>query len=282
MATQTHNTDRLTVACLQHEPSPADVAAGLVRIGNAARDAAQQGCQLLLLPEASLTGYNIDLGSAQQVAQTLDGEAANALTKICREFQIAIAYGFIERFDNSLFNSVQLIDKQGQRRAHYRKTHLWGDLDRRLFSAGDDLTPVVDIDGWRVGLLICYDIEFPETARRLALEGAELILIPTALMTPFTTVAERVVPVRAFENQLFIAYTNYCGNENGLNYVGHSCITGPDGKDRARAHSKETLLTATLHKQDISHARAELPYHRDRRPELYASLSRSASNEPAI
>lgn len=281
MTGQTYNPDSFKLACLQHEPEPANVAAGLVRIGNAARDAARQGCQLLLLPEASLTGYNIDLGSARQVAQTLDGEAANALANVCRKHQIAIAYGFIERFENSLFNSVQLIDKQGQRRAHYRKTHLWGDLDYRLFSAGADLVPVVDIDSWRIGLLICYDIEFPETARRLALEGAELILIPTALMTPYTNVAESVVPVRAFENQLFIAYTNYCGNENGLDYVGRSCISGPDGKNRASALDKEMLLTATLRRQDISHARAELPYHRDRRPELYTALSRSASDETA-
>lgn len=281
MAGPTQNTDSFKLACLQHEPAPDDVAAGLARIGNAARDAVQQGCQLLLLPEASLTGYNINRGSAHQVAEWLDGEAANALANTCREHQIAIAYGFIERHDNVLYNSVQLIDQQGQRLAHYRKTHLWGALDRSLFTAGDNLTPVVDIDGWRVGLLICYDIEFPETARCLALEGAELILIPTALMAPFTNVAERVVPVRAFENQLFIAYSNYCGNENGLNYVGHSCIIGPDGKDRARAVDKTMLLTATLHRQEINHARAELPYHRDRRPELYTALSRSASDDAA-
>ena len=88
-------------------------------------------------------------------------------------------------------------------------------------------------------------------------------------MQPWREVAEKVVPVRAYENQIFIAYCNYCGNENGLQYEGRSCIVGPDGKDLARAEQSPVLLTATLERKAMQQARSALPYHRDRRPALY-------------
>jgi len=144
---------------------------------------------------------------------------------------------------------------------------------RILFSQGDDLVPVIEWNGWRIGMLICYDIEFPETVRRLALEGAELILTPTALMSPWTTVADLIVPARAYESQLYIAYANFCGSEYEQHYVGHSCIVGPDGDNLAKAADKEAMLLATLKKSDIASIRSALPYHRDRRPTLYSSLS---------
>jgi len=149
---------------------------------------------------------------------------------------------------------------------------LWGDQDRSLFSQGEDLVPVFEWHGWKIGMLICYDIEFPENVRRLALEGAELILTPTALMSPWTTVADLIVPARACENQLFIAYANFCGNEHEQHYVGHSCIVGPDGNNLAKAADKEVMLVASLSKSSITDIRTALPYHHDRRPELYRSL----------
>ena len=83
---------------------------------------------------------------------------------------------------------------------------------------------------------ICYDVEFPEAVRALALAGAELIAVPTALIRPFDIVARAIVPARAFENQVYVAYAGMCGSEAGLGYCGLSCIVGPDGQDRARGH----------------------------------------------
>jgi len=115
--------------------------------------------------------------------------------------------------------------------------------------------------------------------RRLSLEGAELILTPTALMSPWTTVADIVVPTRAYESQLFIAYANFCGSEYEQHYVGHSCIAGPDCSNLAKAGDKEIMLLATLNKSSMTQMRTALPYHRDRRPELYDALSHSLSDE---
>ena len=281
MPDQLMNND-FTIAVLQHIPAPDNIAAALQRLRTSAARASEEGCALMLVPECSITGYNQPLATMQQVALESDGETTAAIADICRQHNIAIAYGFAERGSvesgeqagsTQYYNCVQIIDAAGNIAASYRKTHLWGDLDRTLFSAGDSLSPVVEINGWKVGLLICYDVEFPETSRALALAGAELILVPTGLMQPWRDVAERLVPVRAYENQLYIAYCNYCGNEADLVYEGRSCIAGPDGADLDRAEKKPVLLTATLSKQAIAECRDALPYHRDRRPELYNSLA---------
>ncbi len=262
-----------TLALLQHAPTPADVDTSIERIRATAAQASAQGAQLLLVPEASLTGYNIPLALAQEVAVEADGSTTAALKSICQEYAIALAYGYIERAAGALFNTVQVIDATGTIVSHYRKTHLWGDLDRNLFKAGDAFAPAFELDGWRLGLLICYDIEFPETVRHLALAGCELVLAPTALMTPWSFVADHVTKVRAAENQLYLAYANYCGPEHDIEYVGHSCIVSPDGTDLTRAGADPQLLMATLTREAISAIRQDLPYHRDRRPELYRALT---------
>ena len=263
-----------SVATLQHVPVPGDIAAALQRINNSASEAAANGCNLMVVPECSVTGYNQPLGDMQKSALTADGQTVQAIAEICRKHRIAIAYGFAEKDGDRYYNCVQISDATGNTIAHYRKTHLWGDLDRTLFSAGNDNSPVVNIDGWQVGILICYDVEFPENVRTLALAGAELIVVPTGLMQPWRDVAERVVPVRAYENQLYIAYCNYCDAEDNIIYEGRSCIVGPDGTDLDRAEKKPTLLSATLTKEAIKNNREALPYHRDRRPDLYTSITR--------
>jgi len=265
--------DELNIALVQHVSTPDNIEASTKRIADYARQAADQGAQLLLFPEASLTGYNNALEVNQRIAQTANGDAAQAIAEIGKANKIAIAYGFAEKLGDLMHNSVQLIDEHGQMLSVYRKTHLWGEQDRSLFTQGNDLVPVLEWNGWRIGMLICYDIEFPENVRRLALEGAELILTPTALMSPWTTVADLTVPARAYENQLYIAYANFCGSEYQQHYVGHSCIAGPDGSNLAKAKDKEVMLVSTLKKNDIARMRTALPYHHDRRPSLYRIIS---------
>ncbi|MGQ7843636.1 carbon-nitrogen hydrolase family protein [Granulosicoccus sp. 3-233] len=263
----------LMLAVLQHRPTPASTEESLARMEDAAARAAANDVQLLVCPEASLTGYNIPLSSARSVAVERDGDTTDRIRNLCLRHGIALAYGYIERDGDQLFNAVNVISASGELVSHYRKTHLWGELDRALFSAGDDYAPVFELNGWKVGLLICYDIEFPESSRHLSLQGAELILAPTALMAPWTFVADVTTRARAAENQVYFAYANYCGPEGDLNYVGRSCIIGPDGEEMARAGDEPDLLTARLTRQAIMDIRQDLPYHMDRRPELYQSLT---------
>ncbi len=268
--------DTLHISLLQHAPTPEALTVSLQRIDDYAKVAADAGNDLLLLPEASVTGYNISLDAAKRMAERRDGEAFNKITTIAKRNNIAIVYGYIEQDADALYNSTQFIDETGQSIGHYRKTHLWGDLDRQLFQPGNTFAPLVNYKGWKIGLLICYDVEFPETVRHHALSGAELILIPTALMHPWDFVATHVTRVRAAENQVYLAYANYCGVENSLEYAGKSCIAGPDGEVLAHADSDQGLLTAMLSKNAISEIRKSLPYHRDRRAQLYEQHMKSA------
>jgi len=237
----------LTVAALQHIPIPNDLNGTLKQLSERATEASGEGAQILVVPEASITGYNITPTTMRAIAQSDDGELANSIAELCVRHRIAIAYGYAEKANNNFYNCVQVIDATGSTCGKYRKTHLWGDLDRSLFTAGSDIAPLFSLHGWSVGLLICYDIEFPECARRLAMEGADLLLVPTGLMRPWREVAEMVVPVRAYENQLYIAYTNYCGNEADLTYEGR---TGQSGLDNTIATNSHTAKISNRNKQN--------------------------------
>jgi predicted amidohydrolase len=214
-----------------------------------------------------LTGYNI--GDATfKLAEPADGPASREAAKIACETGIALLYGYPEREGGRVYNSAILIDRSGTTLANYRKTHLYGPEENRLFQKGDAFT-VTELDGIKIGILICYDVEFPEAVRTLALAGATFIAVPTAIMQPYCNTARVLVPARAYESQLFVAYANRCGKEDNLTYCGLSCIVGPDGKDRLRAGVDEELLVAEIDMTDIDISREVNPYLTDLRPELY-------------
>ncbi|MET9871356.1 nitrilase-related carbon-nitrogen hydrolase, partial [Streptomyces sp. NPDC006386] len=121
-------------------------------------------------------------------------------------------------------------------------------------------------------LLICYDVEFPENVRAHALAGTDLLVVPTAQMHPFQFVAESMIPVRAFENQLYVAYVNRVGAEGEFEFVGLSTLAGPDGVARTRAGRGEDLVLADVDPAFLAASRENNPYLRDRRPGLYGSL----------
>lgn len=263
----------MRVALYQCPPLPLDFAANLQRLQQLATEA--KGADLLVVPEMFLTGYNIGVDAVNVLAQGRDGEAAQQVAQIAKTSGVAILYGYPERAeDGQIYNAVQLIDAQGERLCNYRKTHLFGDLDHSMFSAGEDDFPLVELNGWTLGFLICYDLEFPENARRLALAGAELILVPTANMIPFDFIADVTVRARAYENQCYVAYANYCGNEEQIHYCGQSSIAAPDGSRIAQAGLDEALIVGTLDRQLMLDSRAANRYFLDRRPALYDALNK--------
>ncbi|MCH0543162.1 carbon-nitrogen hydrolase family protein [Streptomyces sp. MUM 203J] len=261
----------LRTALLQSSGQLGDVAANLKVLDGAAARAAATGAGLLVAPEMFLTGYAID-GDVQRLAEPADGDAADAVAEIAARHGIALAYGYPERDGEAVYNSAQLIGPDATRLANYRKTHLYGDFEQKWFTPGDRPVVQAELGGLRVGLMICYDVEFPENVRAHALAGTDLLLVPTALMHPAQVVARAVVPVRAFENQLYIAYANRTGPEGAFEFVGLSALAGPDGTARARAGHGEELVTGDADPELLRRSRAENPYLQDRRPALYASL----------
>ena len=242
---------------------------GLLR--DRARAAAAAGARLLVTPEAFTSGYAVPgLG---ELAQPAAGQWAQEVAAIAADSGLAILYGYPERADGHVSNSAQLIDRDGRVLANYRKSHLYGELDRSAFEPGDGDFTVVELDGVNVGILICYDVEFPETVRALALAGADLVVVPTALMRPYEVVARTVVPARAYENPVYVAYANRSGNEGELAYCGESCVVGPDGVDLARAGSGDELLLAEIDPARLASSRADNTHLDDRRPQLYGALT---------
>lgn len=213
---------------------------------------------LVLCPELFTTGYG------PPAALLAFDEAADRATEAdiaarARRLGAGFAYGTIEPAGDRRFNVARLLDRSGRRLATQRKMALPPQSWEAVFTTGTQLS-VVDWEGWRLGLLVCFDIEFPENARGLAERGAELLLVPTALGRACPIVARRVVPVRAFENGVFVAYANYAGPHGGTTYLGESVIAGPDGAELARAGAVPTCLTATLDRPAIAAARARLPF----------------------
>ena len=263
----------MRVAIFQGPDQPGDVAHNLEMMAAMARQAAQQEARLLILPEMYLTGYNIGPEATSRLAEPADGPASEEVAAIARNTGMALLYGYPERVGNAVYNAAQLIDRDGRRLANHRKTHLFGELDRSAFSAGTGAPTLAALDGLRLGILICYDVEFPENVRLLALAGADFIAVPTALMQPYEFIARSLVPARAYENQVYLAYANRCGREGDLSYYGLSCVVGPNGVDRARAGSGEELIVADLDPELLAASRRLNTYLRDRRPELYGPLA---------
>jgi len=250
--------------------------ADLEGLRSRAAEASGRGARLLITPEAFTTGYNVP-GLADR-AQPADGPWLAEIGAIAREKGIAILYGYPEQVGEAVHNSAQLVDRDGQVLARYRKSHLYGELDRRTFTPGEGDFVVADLDGVRVGILICYDVEFPEAVRALALAGADLIAVPTALMRPYEVVARTVVPARAYENQVYVAYANRSGTEAGLTYCGESCVATPSGDLLARAGDGDELIFADIDRERLAELRAENTHLRDRRPALYGALTRAEEN----
>ncbi|MEU3843504.1 carbon-nitrogen hydrolase family protein [Streptomyces sp. NPDC028635] len=261
----------MRTALLQSSGRPGSVAENLKVLDDAAGRAAAAGAALLTAPEMFLTGYAIGDDIAR-LAEPADGDSADAIAEIATRHGVAIVYGYPERDGETVHNSAQLIDATGTRRANYRKTHLFGCYERDHFTPGDDQLVQVELNGLTVGLLICYDVEFPENVRAHALAGTDLLLVPTAQMHPFQFVAESMIPVRAFENQMYVAYVNRVGQEDEFEFVGLSTLAGPDGVARARAGRTEQLVFADADPAFLAASRENNPYLKDRRPDLYGSL----------
>lgn len=260
----------LTLALWQC-PYAASTAEALARLDTTAAQARAQGAELLLCPEMSLTGYQIGAAAVAALAEPADGALAHAVATLARRHGIAIVYGYPEHSAWSKpYNAVQFIDSDGGRLANYRKTHLFGDIDRAQFSPGPQAPAVFEWNGWRLGLLVCYDIEFPEPARDLALQGVDAILVPTANMIGFDEVQRVLLPARALENRVFVAYANACGREGDTTYGGLSTVCEPMGEVQVQAGRNEALLLATLNRSALQQARHTRQWP-DRRADLYRS-----------
>jgi len=213
-------------------------------IGSRLAAAAAAGARMAVFPELFLPGYNRpDLHGA--LAQPRGGAWCRRLSDLARAAGCGLTIGWAEREGESVYNAASSFSATGEMLAHYRKIQLYGPMENAAFTPGCGYS-LFDLDGVKTALLICYDVEFAQHTRALAERGVALILVPTANPAGFEYVSELLVPARAVEMRLTIAYANYCGTEGSLTYGGRSVIAGPDGRTLAAAGTGETFLVTDL------------------------------------
>jgi predicted amidohydrolase len=215
---------------LWQTPHPTNSAEALPRLDAAAREAAAQGAHWLVTPEMFLTGYLIDPALIAARAEPVEGPLIAAARAIAQRHGIGIATGWPElRPGARPFNSAAAIDASGAVLAVHRKIHLFGDGDAQRFSHGTDAPALFDWQGWRLGLLICFDVEHDAPLQSLAERGAHAVLVPTANMVGYDDVQRIRLPEAARRFGLAIAYANACGQEGATAYNGLSCVIARHG-----------------------------------------------------
>jgi predicted amidohydrolase len=241
--------------------------------------------RLVVLPECFLTGYVTD--SADETLQRALPPTHESLERMCElsaQYQVHVVVGYLERKGSTVYNSAALISPLGLVGV-YRKQHLLFLGADRFVTKGDAVGPVFDTKIGRIGVMICYDLRFPEAARSLALRGAEIIAMPTNWPSYADTLADHVVRVRAFENGIFIAVANRPDQESGYKFIGRSQVAGPYGEILTEIGSEERMFTVEI---DLDEARSkrriirsgeyELDLFADRRPSLYGTLVEDTVN----
>jgi predicted amidohydrolase len=272
----------LRVAACQIDPQIGEVEANLDRIGHAVLEAVSAGASLVALPEAAVTGYAFgSLEEALPVARRASGIAEDRLAGLAETHRVTIVCGSLEATADEVYN-VALISLPDGRRYRYRKMHLpFLGIDR-FATPGPDAPPVIEVDGLRFGVLICYDLRFPEAARICALEAADLIVLPTNWPVGVDFHPGIFAPARAAENHCYLLACDRVGTERDVTFIGRSLLVDYDGKQLAIASdTQEELLLGEIDPEAArgTHIRRRPGEHEwdtiaDRRPGLYDRLLR--------
>jgi predicted amidohydrolase len=268
----------VTVACVQLAPVMGDAVRALANIRSAVRTAADRGAEVIVLPELANSGYMFaGIDELRGAAEPVDGPYVLELVALASTLDLVIISGFAELgAGGKIYNSAVLVDKNGTR-ARYRKAHLWNAEKSCGFTPGSGSPPVVETARGRIGVMICYDLEFPEWVRRVALDGAELLCAPVNWPLYARPEHERpgeIVRVQADAavNRLFVAVADRVGLERGQDWLGGTVVVDADGYPVTGIRlGDEHIALATI---DLAQARDKSisplnDVHADRRPELY-------------
>ena len=272
--------DTLKIALAQISCEKADKASNIEKMKAYAEKAKKEDAELVIFPELSLTDYLVrDL--IYELAEPIPGPSVEKMTEIAKQNKIYIVFGMPEmskKAESVIYNTAVLVGPEGYI-GKYRKMHLPTHSvfeEKRYFRQGYE-TPVFETQIGRIGLMICYDVFFPEVSRALKLNGAQLIVCISASPAVRRKFFEILTAARAIENNVFLAYVNLVGIEDGLQFWGGSRIISPSGSIIAKAkYDEEDFVVGEIDLKDVRHVAAFVPTIRDLRPELYEQLKRSS------
>ena len=258
----------MKLALIQLHVISGDPAANIARATEMVREAAAGQPDLILLPEVWNTGVPAD--PAVPGADDNGAPAALAMRELAAELGIPIAAGSVaDRRDGAVRNTAYVFDRTGSELARYDKIHLIGLMGEDKIYAPGDRPRLFDLPGLSCGLMICYDLRFPELARALALADARLLLVPAAWPKPRLHPWRTLVQARALENQVFLAAANCAGPSGPYDFFGHSLVADPLGNILAEADESEQILFADIDLSACQEVRRTMDLLSDRRPECY-------------
>lgn len=253
----------------QFEPMIEDKATNLQTMEEIMKDATKEKADLVLFPELSLTGYFIQ-NSVNQMAEPIDGRSIQHMQHLCRTYELHVVFSWPEvGEDNHIYNSACLIDDHGEVIGTYRKVHLY-DREKEIFTPGREFK-VFDTELGRIGIMICFDLDFPESARLLKLKDADIILISTNYFQPYARYQETYLQSRSMENEIPLAICNRTGQEQDLVYFGESAVYDALGHRLIKLTNTDQI--GTIHIPLSKETDDKLSYMKNRIPNTYTEIT---------
>ncbi len=263
----------ISVATVQMKPELGQVEENLIRMSDfISRIATEQPVDLIVFPELITTGYE-NGPRFTDLAQRIPGPTVNLIAQRASEFGVHVAFGMVskERVESILYNTAVLVGPEGDVIGQYNKVHLRGE-ERIAFRPGYKFSPI-ETDFGMVGLMIGWDLAFPEVARCLTLEGAELVIVCANWEQPGIEEWRTYLLARACENAVFIAASNRVGEEPSYTFFGHSAIIGPGGKVYASIDEPtEGYAIARIDLDEVREHREESQILQCRQPLAYRAI----------
>lgn len=262
----------------QFYPNLCDVEANLETMRDLVEEAAGRGAKLVALPELANTGYEANERFTELAEPAApESRSIKAMAGLCRKHGLHIAFGFAERDQtvrDLLYNSVALLRPDGALAGVYRKVHLFAD-ERKWFRPGCDF-PVFATELGRIGIIVCWDVSFPEPARVQALRGADLIVVSSCYEKPHAEDWDLMCAARAIDNVLPVVASNRYGRDNVLDFFGHSRILDPLGRViDSIDEDRQGVITGEIDTELAIRLREEYyTFFKDRRPDTFGEICR--------
>ncbi|MEG0813077.1 MAG: carbon-nitrogen hydrolase family protein [Clostridium sp.] len=255
---------KVKIALGQMKPIQGSTELNIQKMKKMIKAAAEKHADIICFPELSYTGYFVRKEELEKIAEPVEGALKKSLSEYAKQYEICIIAGYAEREKDEIYNACLIINQKGKMIGNIRKVHLWKS-EKKRFKAGKTF-PVFDTGFGKIAVLNCYDFEFPESTRIVALKGAEIVFCPAAWSKPALNRWNIDLGANSLFNLLFVAGVNYvdewcCGN---------SAISGPDGRILAQASDEnEELLIVEIDMEEIEKQRSIIPYYKDMERELF-------------
>ena len=232
-------------------------------------EAIREQPDVIVLPETWNTGFFPKENLTELCCK--DGDTTKLrIGELAKKYKVNIVAGSVSNVrDGNVYNTAFVFDRDGTCIAEYDKTHLFTPMGENDYYTGGDRLCGFTLDGVKCGIIICYDVRFPELTRNLALQGLDILFVVSQWPKERILHLRTLTTARAIENQMFVVCCNSCGTADKTVYGGNSAIIDPFGKTIALAEENEEIISATCDMQILSDIRGSIPVFRDRRPELY-------------